>query len=706
MIEFKFKDNSYSYIPFSQLSVDELPERKTYQQSMYLDIGCGFDIETSRIGEEKLSTMYVWQFSLNKITVIGRTWEEFKEFLQILQNHYKLDSKNRLLVWVANLSFEFSFIKGQCNWLIERKKPSIFALDKRSVIKATTEEFIEFRDSVVLTQLGLGKMAKNFGLSVQKLQEDTNFNYDLPRHSLTPLTNEELAYCINDVQILSEWYHKYIKKEFVAKKHKIPLTSTSIVRQDLRRRWKKVPKKEKVKYKKFLERSFPTKEIYTAWIEWLYRGGFTHANASLTDYILDTFVLGVQIGAYDLKSSYPASLLHNKYPSRFVEKPIEWFDKYGSNMEFIENYAYFGTFEFTNIRAKTQHSIESKNKLIDFDNGVFDNGRLISADRIQVCLNEIDYLNYIDFYTWDDVDCLDFYVSDKIELPKFIKDLILDYYALKEKPGIDPYIRKVVAKPRLNSIYGMMVSGLFNADLIYNPTEKVFKEKENSKTYESIISKQLLLPQWGIWCTSYSRRAVLYPFKKTNDCIYGDTDSCKLVNADSHKWIFDAYNDKMERINKSMYVGEHNRDLFLELGKFEDETEESGRIIKFKTLGAKRYIYTTMKDGELHHNVTVAGLKKGSLQKYCKKYDKDIYISFSNKLKLIPEDSEKLTTSYYDIEFTREFTDYLGNTTVINEQSCVTLYSIPFEMNMTKDYISLLDKIKTMNECKMIKRRY
>ena len=193
MIEFDFKGNSYKYIPFHQLTVEDLPDKKTYQQSPYLDIGCGFDIETSRIGDEKLSTMYVWQFALNEVTVIGRTWDEFKTFLKMLQTHYNLDSKNRLLVWVANLSFEFSFIKGQCTWLVERKKPSIFALDKRSVIKATTEEFIEFRDSVVLTQLGLGKMAKNFGLSVQKLQEDTKFNYDLPRHSLTPLTNEELA---------------------------------------------------------------------------------------------------------------------------------------------------------------------------------------------------------------------------------------------------------------------------------------------------------------------------------------------------------------------------------------------------------------------------------------------------------------------------------------------------------------------------------
>lgn len=702
---FTFKDNTYNFIWFTDLKTEDLPPRKTYKQSKFLDLGCGFDIETSRIGNEKLSTMYVWQFAINEITILGRTWQEFRDLLDMLAAYYKPTSKQRLLVFIHNASFEWQFLKGQIELLNERKQPSVFAIEDRKIVKFTTKHYIEFRDSAILTQMSLDKLAKNYNLSVKKLKEDTNFDYDLPRHSETELTHEELAYCINDVQILADFYHKYIKREFIQKQHKVPLTSTGIVREELRRAWKKWNKRERLRYKRLLEKSFPEFEQYVKMIQWLYRGGFTHANASLTGDTFDSFDMHLRIGAYDLKSSYPASLLHHKYPMRFIERPTEWFYKYSNDYKFINDYAFYGTFTFKNIRAKTQHSIESKNKLMEYTDCYFDNGRLLSGQYIKVMLNEIDYLNYKDFYEWDSVECLDFYVADKVELPCYVKDLILQYFYYKETEK-DKFLRTLV-KYKLNGIYGMMVSGLLHNSLIYNPETLMFDLSDPTQSYEQIISKEILLPQWGIWCTSYSRQSILYAMKSVgNDAIYSDTDSCKLLDADAYKYVFDSYNDVMHRINKTMYVGKFERDIFNELGCFEDETMETGRIIKFKTLGAKRYVYSTIDGGNIHHNVTVAGMKKGSLQAYCEKNNKDIYALFNDKLTLSEEDSGKLTTSYEDVYFERDFTDYKGNTIKVSEKSCVTLYKIPFAMTLTQDYLDLLYNIALLNQKKVIKRVY
>ena len=62
----------------------------------YLKLYCGFDIETSHISDD-FSTMYVWQMSLDDITIIGREWYEFTDLLDLLQEHYNLTSKRKIL---------------------------------------------------------------------------------------------------------------------------------------------------------------------------------------------------------------------------------------------------------------------------------------------------------------------------------------------------------------------------------------------------------------------------------------------------------------------------------------------------------------------------------------------------------------------------------------------------------------------------------
>lgn len=685
---FEYNERKYSYIKYKDFKEDLLPKRKTYKQSQFLDIGCGFDIETSKVPDEKLSFMYIWQMSLNDLTIIGRTWEEFVELLDRLSQYYKLSKKKRLLIFVHNLSFEFSFFKNWLKWDIE----GIFAMDKRTIVKATTANFIEFRDSMTLTNMSLAKLAINFDTGLEKLKGD--LDYRIVRYSDTELTNEEMAYCINDVQILSRFYFSYIKRDFIEKQIKIPLTSTGVVRDELKRNFKRVPKKERVKFKRWLNIAQPSEEMYEAMIKWLYRGGFVHSNIMLTGV---TWKLKDFMGV-DEKSAYPAKMLQEDVPMDFAKRSPYWWELNHDNKKYLKTHAYFGTFKFHNIRAKGNHTLESKSKIYDYGPGaVFDNGRLMKCKSfITVVLNEIDFECYKMIYEWDKVECLSCYSADKRPLPEYVKDLVLKYYYLKESLP-DGYERNKV-KAKLNSIYGMMVTRIYIMDYSYNEDLGVFDEAKTEKSYEELTKNLILLPQWGIWITSYARLSLLSVVNKCQeDDIYNDTDSAKIMNYTGNKWAIDAFNDVIRRKNSKMYVGEYDRNYFMKLGCFEEE----GKMFKFKTLGAKRYIYTITKKGKLETKVTVAGMRKGTLQDYCKKNNLDIYEEFNNGLVLTAAEADKLTTAYNDAEFKRTIEGH-----DIYEKSCVTLYNIPFSMSMTKEYLNLIEFIQNRNSRDIVKRRY
>ena len=55
--------------------------------------------------------MYIWQFSINDQVYYGRTWEEFKKFIDLLE----ANDDHKKIIYVHNLSFEFQFISSVLN---------------------------------------------------------------------------------------------------------------------------------------------------------------------------------------------------------------------------------------------------------------------------------------------------------------------------------------------------------------------------------------------------------------------------------------------------------------------------------------------------------------------------------------------------------------------------------------------------------------
>lgn len=146
------------------------------------------------------STMYIWMFGINNKVYYGRTWDEFIEFLNRLED----GNKQLKIVHVHNLAFEFQFLKSIL------KFDRVVARKSRKIMEGFCEDYnIMFKCSLFMTNCALENVPKVFGLKTKKLVG--NLDYDLIRTSITPLSDKELSYCQNDCLVLYE----YIKQELL-----------------------------------------------------------------------------------------------------------------------------------------------------------------------------------------------------------------------------------------------------------------------------------------------------------------------------------------------------------------------------------------------------------------------------------------------------------------------------------------------------------
>ena len=697
----------FTYIPYEKLDFARLKLSGDKFRFGILKVACAFDIETTSYYSAKydkdLATMYIWQLGLNKDTIIGRTWEEFVELLDLISDHAaRFDGT--VICLIQNLSFEFQFIKSILKWNTNKEGyPDIFAKDDRTILYARYKN-IEFRDTLALTGMSLKRFKKNYNLDVGKL--DGDLDYKLYRHYKTPVSNRELAYCINDVQVLTDFFYKYLFKEYIKPGIKIPLTSTGIVRADIKSEFMAIPKEERKKLLNRINNAQPTEEVYKLWRNFLFRGGLVHASTIACNYLWED-----EFGSLDLKSAHPGQMLAKKFPWKYNRRNKSDFPKILQQAR-SGDYGFFGVFIFTKIRASGYHSLESKNKIIEMSpDAVFENGRLVYASKIKVCLIEQDWLNYEDLYEWEAVEVRVIYQAKLDYLPDYVRKVVCKYFVLKETLPKDS-VEYSLAKRKLNGIFGMAATSLPEHEVIFNEEKNEMELSSQARSYKDLTRYLIMLPQWAIQIAAYTRRDIVRSIKECGfDSLYYDTDSNKIMKFYLHKTWFDKFNEERRALNRQCNTYEYDKKYFERIGGF--ELEYIGK--RFKVLGCKRYLVTH--DGNTQ--VTVAGCVKGSFEKYAEKLFREsrkiptdeklnedqkqeledlIYEMFTDDLRLPPGDSEKKTTVYYDKAFEDTLTDYTGQTETIREGSCVAIIDIPFTMSMEEDFINRIEELSHERE--------
>lgn len=563
---------------------------KKKNSKSYLDVVTAFDIEASVLPNTEQAIMYIWQFQIGQnITVIGRYWEEFNEVMLKIRDF--LSDGVWLCCYTHNLSYEFQFLRG----IYAFEPEEVFCTEPRKVLKCSMYDCIEFRCSYYLTNMSLDKLLKKFNVENKKL----TYDYKKVRYPWTHLSDEEIAYCINDVKGLVQALYKQLAsdKDNIAT---VPLTATGYVRRDVRKAMYKFNYKQ-------LKEMLPRVKVYKALRE-AFRGGDTLSNRWQTDEIIE------DIGSADIVSSYPASMLTCKFPmSAFVlEDPRDFSKLYKNKKRCLLFKVIFIGLKLNN--SYQGHAYLSRDKCRDIEEGVYANGRILSADYLETTITDVDFNIISRRYKWIDMQVFKLWSAKYDYLPEAFRDVIRQYYKIKTElkgveEGTDEYYFYMKNKEKLNSCYGMCVEDPAKDSIIFEDNEY----KPENKSLSDLIAKHnkhaFLNYAWGVWVAAWSRKrladgidVVTKHDEEPFNFIYSDTDSIKYIG----EVDFSEYNRQVEKeaIENGAYASDRDGVVHY-MGVYEDEGYTKPN--RFKTLGAKKYVLED-KDKKLH--ITIAGVNK------------------------------------------------------------------------------------------------
>lgn len=542
-----------------------------------------------------------------------------------------------------------------------------------------------------MTNLPLKKLPEVYGLKVEKLVGD--LDYSKIRHYKTNLTEKEMKYCEYDCLVVYEYIKKELEQYGIVKN--IPLTSTGHVRREL-----KEEVQENWKYRNKVRKAVNVDgHIYNLLVE-SFAGGYTHANWIYANEIIKN------VTSYDFTSSYPYVMVTHKFPSTEFRKC-----NIVKKEQMLKSMAYILVVKFKNISCKYYNNFISQNKCRRIRGAKYDNGRLISAEEIEIVLTDVDFYFITTTYNCE-YEILESYFSRYDYLPKDFIEFILEKYVIKTKyKGIEEKkLEYNLEKAKFNSLYGMAVTNNIKDIVVFDNelgwSEIPMKNDEILHSLEKEKKQGFLSFAYGVWVTAWARYNLLTNvIQQDKFCVYCDTDSMKLKEGYDKKAI-EEYNKKvLEKIDIVSKELEIDKEKFAPIdskgkkhiiGLFDFD----GFYEEFITQGAKKYAVTRYVDNKkintdtnvlkkgkeksLILEITVAGVPKTG-SKALKNLDefKDDFVfdfKYTNKNLLMYNDDMK----NFNLK------DYEGNKVEVKEKYGCALIPTTYVLGKSEEYASLL----------------
>ena len=621
---------------------------KTLDNIQYYDLACSFDIETTTIlSEQPFGFMYQWQYCIEDYVFMGKTWEDFMHFNEILSRELELsinkgekntDGKS-LVCYVFNLQYEWQFMRYFTSPLI-----SYLFTDKYRPLLLHAANGITYRCAYRLTNKSLEAFTKGF--PHHKLAGDLDYSKIRVPIATDPkngLTDLELAYCYNDVKGLSE----ALRDRFDKDKYNIatiPLTSTGYVRKDTQNSLRHSPTNRK----RFLDSKLD-EHLYLMCRQ-AFRGGNTHANAQHVGKVLEN------VKSWDLSSSYPAWILTQTYPLGPFEKIEDTSDFIRTLNKGVKQWCYLITIRLYDLeyigkcgvpyiaRGKTFLRVCDKKEIVE------DNGRIVKAPFAELTLTDIDLLMVLKYYDYSKLEIVEAYRSHRGMLPNDLRKVIMEYYKqktlLKHSEDPDDVYNYQRNKEMLNAGYGMMVQRIDHLEFEYTPDgEYIQKHTSLQDQLNTFYNSEAscLSYQHGVWITAWARFVLQMGLDLcinpdgSSDLVYCDTDSVKYIG--NHEKQFEELNKHLyENAMKHGAIAYNKGGEAFPIGVYDQEKTYT----HFKTLRAKAYIYSY--DGGKTIKSTISGVSKDIGQKFFTEHGFEI---FQNGLS-IPVSGK--TTAHYNDE--------------------------------------------------------
>ena len=554
-----------------------------------------FETSTEKWDNEKT---WVWGYGISEISneenvYLGNNIEDFMKFCE--------NSSNSCF-YFHNAKFDFQFIiswllKNGFTWLKDKKEKKdktfttlitemgefyqmnvYFKVKNKKVVKA------EFKDSLKLLNFSVEKIAKDFGLDLQKLELD----YDTPREKNHILTEHEKDYIKHDVVIMAKALSIMFQRDLT----KLTIASNAI--NDFKNRLKN------------FNGYFPKLGDIHRELKESYRGGFTYCSP-----VNQFKEVGPGI-VLDVNSLYPHCLRNFPCP---IGKPIPFLGQYKEDKLYNLYIQQFScSFKLKKGKIPT---VQIKHNRFYKGNEYLEtsNGEIIAMTMTNIDLElffeqyEVNDLEYIQGWKFKSVKGLfnnyvDYWTKEKIE-------------AGKEKNSS----RRTIAKLLLNSLYGKFATK--ESGRLKQP----YLDENGIVRYRNLeeeARETIYLPV-ASFCTSYARNITIRTSQTIRDLsiqkygkdlyYYSDTDSI-------HTGITD------EEFLKSII----NIDDF-ELGYWKIENH----FKRAKFIRQKCYIEEIEENGKVDLKITCAGMPR---QCYPDVTFENFGVGFTSENKLVPKNVE------------------------------------------------------------------
>lgn len=750
----------------------------------YFPIPCAFDIETTRIRDPKREAiraeidrieqsrhaaraagledpaekapqlpppendgafMYIWMFAVGEdLIVYGRTWQEFQEWLLLLQDELQLAADFQAVIFVHDLRYEFGF----CRRYLNIDEGSIIARTQRVIIKFSAGCF-EWRDSYSYTEQPLKAMGEEVG--IPKLPD---FDYSKIRLPSSKLTQRELQYCENDVKILARYYQYEVNHYGLLSKMPLTLTKqvTKIISAEMNRsctkhqRWMMAGRQ--------LDAAKDEDYQILKMLRVAYFGGFNYAT---------TFYKGEELSGVlgaDIDTSYISQVLLHRFPATKFKKmdgipeqmPPAMFQDLLDGRKDFANRALLIHIQAQDVKAKIPElaflPIYPKNYL----HRAPEARRRMKTEHVSECayidtvLTDVDFRLFARWYTWKpgSLKFIEIYSSRYMPLPEYVIQSAItlagqkfgtksELAVVKQERDLTPqevaeYIR---IKSKCARIYGVFVQDPIRMEYVYsNQAGQVIPAGvtgiEDAAMDLDGNSKRNFSPvmyQWGVWVASWARKAILDPlyecatwcpipqpegfFNRT--VVYSDTDSLYIIMKDNPEAIkiLEKYNERTaSRVAKMCKKYDVPPSSLRGLGQFRTEYYQ-----KFKVLGLKQYCF--IQNGKFEYHIS--GLprpEKNEEGEYIKGKYFARFKTAADKMAAVTEDfyvpadeTGVLKSIYIDEERSFCVSDDEGNCMHIEIPSCIILEPQAFKSGSPslRELVAAIDPDKM--EC-MIERNF
>ena len=449
---------------------------------------------------------------------------------------------------------------------------------------------VVFQDSLKLIPLSVAAIAKSFKLEQQKGSIDYDSHNDLPEN--TPLSEEEISYIKNDVQIVAHAIEYFYSQGLT----KMTIGSCALNEY------------KQIIQKKNFERWFPTPKYHED-VKQSYRGGFTYLNPKFAGKTLGNGVV------LDVNSLYPSVMYDCYLP---FGTPIFFEGEYQDD-PLYPLYTQMIRCQFE-LKAGKIPTIQIKHSAMFIGNEY-----LTSSDdeEVVLCLNSVDLKLFFEQY---DVYNLEYISGWKFKSTKGLFKEYIDKWSenkiqAKKDGNHGLYL---ISKLFLNSLYGKFGTDTkVKSKIPYMGDDGVVHyydsdPEEKDGIYIAIAS----------FITSYARLKTITAAQKITDnynqgksniqFVYADTDSLHCISEDfslpegldidSTKlgaWDFES------RFRKAKFL---RQKCYMEQELIKQEDYEKG------INSEQSFLYSKDINGHYKRKITVAGMPSGCYE----------YVTFDN----------------------------------------------------------------------------